>query len=110
MLKDNKSAIRSATNQGYTPRARNIIIRTHFVRGHVENGEIERYHVLFVNRLEDYITKAIPTLRYLHPCELMALFDLPVEMECNKVVPRVTKISYVFGGKIRVQLSENINF
>ncbi|GMF35189.1 unnamed protein product [Phytophthora lilii] len=58
---DNKSAISIATNHGYTPRAKHIDLRAHFVRDHVEAGNIKLEHVPSSEQLADYLTKAIPT-------------------------------------------------
>ena len=56
---DNKSAITIATNQGYTPRAKHIDIRVHFVRYHIEQGEIQLKHVPSAMQLADYLTKSL---------------------------------------------------
>ncbi|GMF22946.1 unnamed protein product [Phytophthora lilii] len=58
---DNKSAIRIASNHGYTPRAKHIDLRAHFVRDHVEAKTIFLQHVASDDQLADYLTKPIPT-------------------------------------------------
>ncbi|GMF19536.1 unnamed protein product [Phytophthora fragariaefolia] len=42
---DNKSAIAMATNHSYTPRAKHIDLRAHFVRDDIEAGRIKLKHV-----------------------------------------------------------------
>ncbi|CAI5734626.1 unnamed protein product [Peronospora farinosa] len=56
---DNKSAISIATNQGYTPRAKHIDLRMHFVRDHIEQGDIQLKHVPSAMQLADYLTKPL---------------------------------------------------
>ncbi|GMF22168.1 unnamed protein product [Phytophthora lilii] len=46
---------------GNTPRAKHIDLRAHFVRDHVEAGNIKLEHVPSSEQLADYLTKAIPT-------------------------------------------------
>ncbi|GMF14669.1 unnamed protein product [Phytophthora lilii] len=58
---DNKSAISIASNHGYTPRAKHIDLRAHFVRDHVEAKTIVLQHVTSEDQLADYLTKPIPT-------------------------------------------------
>lgn len=61
---DNKSAISMATNHGYTPRAKLIDLRAHFVRDHVSKETIEVIHVSSAQQLADYLTKPLPTPRF----------------------------------------------
>ena len=69
-MMDNKSAISMATNLGYTPRAKHIDLRDHFVRDHVESGNISLKYVPSEDQLADFLTKAIPTPRFTHLREL----------------------------------------
>ncbi|KAL3665196.1 hypothetical protein V7S43_019066 [Phytophthora oleae] len=62
---DNKSAISIAVNHGYTPRAKHIDLRAHFVRDHVELRNIKLEYVAFEHQLADFLTKAMPTPRLL---------------------------------------------
>ena len=55
----NKLAICIATNQGYKPRAKHIDLRVHFVRDHIEQGEIQLKHVPSDMQLVDYLTKPL---------------------------------------------------
>ena len=56
---DNKSAVSIATNQGYTPRAKHIDQRLHFVLNHVERGEIQLKHIPSAVQLADYLTNPL---------------------------------------------------
>ncbi|KAJ0389486.1 hypothetical protein ATCC90586_012101 [Pythium insidiosum] len=76
ILLDNKSAISIATNQGYTPRAKHIDLRAHFVRDHVEQGDIALKHVPTEQQLADFLTKPVPTPR------LVALREACGVLEC----------------------------
>ncbi|GMF63004.1 unnamed protein product [Phytophthora fragariaefolia] len=62
---DNKAAISIASNSGYTPRAKHIDLRVHFVRDHVENGTIKVEHVCSARQLADYLTKPLPTPQFM---------------------------------------------
>ena len=70
IMMDNKSAISMATNLGYTPRAKHIDLRAHFVRDHVESGNISLEYVPSEDQLADFLTKAIPTPRFTQLREL----------------------------------------
>ncbi|KAE8887498.1 hypothetical protein PF003_g28407 [Phytophthora fragariae] len=61
---DNKSAISIATNHGYTPRAKHIDLRAHFVRDHVAKETINVIHVPSAKQLADYLTKLLPTPQF----------------------------------------------
>ncbi|KAE8969014.1 hypothetical protein PR001_g27622 [Phytophthora rubi] len=61
---DNKAAISMASNSGYTPLAKHIDLRVHFVRDHVENGAIKVQHVRSAQQLADYLTKPLPTPQF----------------------------------------------
>jgi hypothetical protein len=58
---DNQSAISIAVNHGYTPRAKHIDLRAHFVRDHVEQGNVKLVYIPSQKQLADYLTKAVPT-------------------------------------------------
>ena len=64
---DNKSAVSIATNQGYTPRAKHIDQRLHFVLNHVERGEIQLKHIPSAVQLADYLTKPLGAPQLLQP-------------------------------------------
>ncbi|GMG17953.1 unnamed protein product [Phytophthora fragariaefolia] len=78
----NKSAIAMATNHGYTPRAKHIDLRAHFVRDHVEVGRIKLKHVPTKDQLADFLTKAMPTPRLMQLCDASGVVDVQVEGEC----------------------------
>jgi hypothetical protein len=61
---DNQSATSIATNHGHTQRAKHIDLRAHFVRDHVENGNIIVKYIPSENQLADFFTKPLPTPRF----------------------------------------------
>lgn len=65
VLVDNKAAISMATNSGYTPRAKHIDLRVHFVRDHVQKQTIKFEHVPSKLQLADYMTKPLPTPQFI---------------------------------------------
>ena len=56
---DNKSAIIIMTNQGYTPRAKHIDLKVHFVRDNIDQGKIQLKHVPSAFQLANYLTKPL---------------------------------------------------
>ena len=66
----NKSAISMATNLGYTPRAKHVDLQAHFVRDHVESGNISLTYKPSEDQLADFLTRAIPTPRFTQLREL----------------------------------------
>ena len=74
---DSKSVISIAKNQGYTPRAKHIDLRVHFVRDHIEQGEIQPIHVPSAMQLADYLTKPLAAP------QLMRLRDESGNRECK---------------------------
>ncbi|POM81571.1 Hypothetical protein PHPALM_436 [Phytophthora palmivora] len=81
---DNKSAISIATNQGYTPRAKHIDLHAHFVRDHVEQGNIKLHHVPSAEQLADYLTKALH-LNYFTYVRRAAFVNVQVDGECHEL-------------------------
>jgi hypothetical protein len=61
---DNQLAISIANNHGYTPRAKHIDLRAHFVRDHVEKANITVKYIPSENQLADFLTKPLPTPRF----------------------------------------------
>lgn len=80
---DNQSAISMATNHGYTPRAKHIDLRAHYVRDHVEKGTVKVEYVPSESQLADMLTKAIPTPRFVELRDACGLVDCQVKGECN---------------------------
>ncbi|GMF31616.1 unnamed protein product [Phytophthora fragariaefolia] len=79
---DKKSAISIAVNHGYTPRAKHIDLRAHFVCDHVEKGSIKLEYVASEDQLADYLTKSVPTPRLTKLREASGLREMQVEGEC----------------------------
>lgn len=57
----NTAATAMARSAGSTSRAKNVDLRYHFVRDHVENDAISVKHVRSADQLADYMTKPLPT-------------------------------------------------
>jgi hypothetical protein len=58
---DNTSAMKISKNLVFHSRTKNIEIRHHFIRDHVEKGDIELIHVDTKNQIADIFTKPLPT-------------------------------------------------
>ena len=61
IMMDKKSAISMATSLGYTPRAKHIGLRAHFVCDPVESKNISLKYVPVEDQFADFLTKAIST-------------------------------------------------
>ncbi|GJT56330.1 retrovirus-related pol polyprotein from transposon TNT 1-94 [Tanacetum coccineum] len=64
MYYDNKSVIALCRNNVQHSRAKNIDIRYHFIKGQVENGIMELYHIRTEYQLADIFTKPLPRERF----------------------------------------------
>ena len=62
---DNTSAIMISKNPVLHSRTKHIEIRHHFIRDHVEKGNIELIHIDTKNQIADIFTKPLSTQQYL---------------------------------------------
>ena len=62
---DNTSAIMISKNPVLHSRTKHIEIRHHFIRDHVEKGDIELIHIDTKNQIADIFTKPLSTQQYL---------------------------------------------
>ena len=62
---DNTSAIMISKNPVLHSRTKHIEIRNHFIRDHVEKGDIELIHIDTKNQIADIFTKPLSTQQYL---------------------------------------------
>jgi hypothetical protein len=73
---DNTSAIMISKNPILHARTKHIEIRHHFIRDHVERGDIELIHVDTKHQIADIFTKFLNTQQH---CELkfkLGMFEL----------------------------------
>jgi hypothetical protein len=61
---DNTSAIMISTNPVLHSRTKHIEIRHHFIRDHIENGEIQLIHIDTKNQVADIFTKPLNALQH----------------------------------------------
>ena len=57
---DKKSAIELAKNQVNHERNKHVDMRFHFIRKHVNNGDVEMTHVASHDQVADIFTKPLP--------------------------------------------------
>ena len=62
---DNTSTIMISKNPVLHSRTKHIEIRHHFIRDHVEKGDIELIHIDTKNQIADIFTKPLSTQQYL---------------------------------------------
>ena len=63
---DNTSAIFLTKNPVHHSRTKHIEIRHHFIRDHVQNGDVEVKYVQTDNQIADIFTKPLPEDRFVH--------------------------------------------
>nr|GEY96542.1 retrovirus-related Pol polyprotein from transposon TNT 1-94 [Tanacetum cinerariifolium] len=79
---DSKSAIAISCNPVQHSRTKHIVVRYHFIKGHVEKGTIELYFVKTDYQLADKFTKALPTNRFNYLVRRLGMRSLsPKELE-----------------------------
>jgi hypothetical protein len=61
---DNTSAIQIFKNLVFHSRTKHIEIRHHFIRDHVEKGDIKLVHIDTKNQIADIFTKPLPTQQH----------------------------------------------
>ena len=61
---DNESAIKLANNPVHHQRSKHIEVRHHFLRDHVEKGDIQLFHVRTEKQLADIFTKPLDETRF----------------------------------------------
>ena len=66
MLSDNQGAIYLAKDDKFHQRTKHIDIRYHFIRQHVENGDITLVYCATENMTADILTKALPSMKQKH--------------------------------------------
>nr|GEV11949.1 putative reverse transcriptase domain-containing protein [Tanacetum cinerariifolium] len=79
---DSKSAIAISCNPVQHSRIKQIAVRYHFIKEHVEKGTIELYFVKTDYQLADIFTKALPTDRFNYLVRRLSMCSLsPKELE-----------------------------
>jgi hypothetical protein len=64
LMRDNTSAISVAKNPVFYKRMRHLERRHHFLRDHVENGDIEMRYINIERQLADIFTKPLDSSRF----------------------------------------------
>lgn len=59
---DNKSTIELAKNPVHHERSKHIVVRFHFIREHVKEGNLRMIHVVSRDQVADIFTKPLPTV------------------------------------------------
>lgn len=71
----NQSSMSIASNQGYTPCSKHLDHRAHFVRGHVEQGDVKLEYVPSAMQLTDLFTKPLPTPSFVELRQLSGITE-----------------------------------
>jgi hypothetical protein len=75
LLCDNESAIRLADNPIEHSHTKHIDIRHHFLRDHLQRGDIDIYHISTENQLADIFTKPLDEKRFCRLCSEQNVLD-----------------------------------
>ena len=70
---DNKGAIDYANNAQFSQRTKHIDIKHHFIRDHIEKGEIRLAYVASEANIADILTKSLDKARFEKLRELMGM-------------------------------------
>ena len=73
---DNTSSINLTNNLVLHSRTKHIEIRHHYLRDHVENGDIIFEHVDSKNQLADIFTKPLTIEPFFHICRELGVLDI----------------------------------
>ena len=61
---DNQGAIELVKNNKNHSRTKHIDVRHHFIRSHIENGNITIQYIPTENQIADILTKALPAEKF----------------------------------------------
>ena len=95
---DNTSAINVTKNPIYHSRAKQIEVRHHFIRDHVNNGEICMEYVQTDNQLSDIFTKPLDKTKFefirneIGVCNPFCLYNLCLLLRASLSVPLVSDV------------------
>nr|GFA94686.1 copia protein [Tanacetum cinerariifolium] len=81
---DSKSAIAISCNPVQHSRIKQIVVRYHFIKEHVEKGTIELYSVKTDYQLTDIFTKALPTDRFNYLVRRLGIVQTEIELELEQ--------------------------
>lgn len=73
VLSDNQSAIALAKDDRYHSRTKHIDIRFHFIRYHIEKGNVEVTYCPTEDMVADILTKALPSMKAKHFASCLGL-------------------------------------
>ena len=76
LLCDNESAVKIATNPVQHKRTKHIDVRHHFLRDHVNNGDIEMISVGTDDQLADIFTKPLEEARFYKLRDELNIIDI----------------------------------
>ena len=77
---DSKSAIQITANPVQHSKTKHIDIRYHFIKDHVEKGNVELYFVESDYQLADLFTKPFDESRHFFLLSKLGMLDLPPEV------------------------------
>ena len=84
---DSESAIRICHNPVQHSKTKHIALRYHFIKDHVEDGNVEIHFVWTTDQLADIFTKALPEASFnkiLHRLGMMESESVPKTTSQNK--------------------------
>ena len=76
---DSKSAIAISCNPVHHSKTKHIDVRYHFIKDHVEKGDIELYFVKTDFQLADLFTKPLDLTRFNFLISKLGMLNLPAE-------------------------------
>lgn len=82
---DSKSAIRICHNSVQHSKTKHIALRYHFIKDHIEDGNIEMHFVRYADQLADIFTNALLEVSFNHILQGLGM------MEAESLLSLITK-------------------
>ncbi|GKE27354.1 hypothetical protein Tco_1442738, partial [Tanacetum coccineum] len=79
LYRENKCTIALCCNNVQHSRAKDIVVRYHFIKEHIENGIVELYFVRTEYQLADIFTKPLPRERLNFLIEKLGIRSMSLE-------------------------------
>jgi hypothetical protein len=93
-MEDNQSTIAIANNPIHHQRVKHLDVKAHFLRDHIEKGDVELVYCPTEDQIADLLTKALPASQH---WKLLSLMGMRSESDLDGTAPfSIMKGNYSF--------------